>query len=1003
MSILEVSHVSIRYMTGDFKDIGLKEYVMRRLKGNYRVTEFWADRDITFSLEPGEMLGIIGTNGAGKSTLLKAISGIMEPTKGRVQRNGSIAALLELASGFDGDLTVRENAYLRGAMLGYTRKFMDEAYGQIIDFAELRAFEDRPFKQLSSGMKSRLAFAIAAQVQPDILILDEVLSVGDGAFRKKSEAKMREIMAGGATTILVSHSIQQVRELCNKVLWLEKGEQIAFGDTQILCVLYQQYLNQTITLAQAKQIWAALNRHYDYLIVGSGLFGAVFAREAADHGKRCLVVERRANLGGNIRCGETNGVIVHQFGAHIFHTSRKEVWDYVSRFARMTPVSQEGVARNDETGDSVSLEQLHEKQFGPDADNLEELALSLMGEGVYHSFFRGWLEKLWGRPCKELPASMAFLPLTSSSSWRGIPEGGYNHLIEHLLEGIETITGLAFQTLNTAFPKIADKVVYTGAVDQLLGYCLGRLEYRSLRSETEIWDAPQGQGIIYECGADTPYLRTVEYPYPIGQAGKRAVIVRETVTEWEPGREPLFPVRTAHSARLYEQYRALAKEQYPNFLFGGCLGAYRCCSMDEAVADALELARREFREDGRRPLRTNVKIAVAGLGYVGMANAVFLARHQDVTAVDLNPERVAAVQARKSPVADSLIPGYLQSLRLNATCDLGEAYRDAEYVVVAVPTDYALEKDAFDTAAVEAVIRSVIAVNPNAVIVIRSTVPVGYTQRIRERLGCRVLFCPEFLREGTALQDCLSPSRIIVGAPQDDSSLMEVARVFADFLSGGAEKDCVPILLTAPTEAEAVKLFANSYLALRVAFFNELDTYAELRGLNAQQLIEGIGYDPRIGNFHNNPSFGYGGCCLPKDVRQLRAEFGGMPAYVVDAAIEANRARKDFIAERVLEKAGYSGENKGGVIGVYRLAMKAGSDNFRQSSVKDIIRRLKESGAELIIYEPLLEGEEFLSCRLFRELDTFVQVSRVILANRFDEALLPVRDKVYTRDLYQRD
>jgi len=256
MIVLEVKNVSIRYMTGDFKDIGLKEYIMRKLKHNYHVNEFWADKDISFSLEKGDMLGIIGTNGAGKSTLLKAISGIMEPTKGYVKRTGNVAALLELASGFDGDLTVRENTYLRGAMLGYTRKFMDETYDQIIEFAELKDFQDRPFKQLSSGMKSRLAFSIASLVQPDILILDEVLSVGDGAFRKKSEAKMREIIQGGATTILVSHSIHQVQEMCNKVLWLDKGEQIAFGNADILCELYQQYLDKEITLHQARELSA---------------------------------------------------------------------------------------------------------------------------------------------------------------------------------------------------------------------------------------------------------------------------------------------------------------------------------------------------------------------------------------------------------------------------------------------------------------------------------------------------------------------------------------------------------------------------------------------------------------------------------------------------------------------------------------------------------------------------------------------------------------------------
>ena len=337
MSVLEVKNVSIRYLTGDFKDIGLKEYVMRKLTGNYHVNEFWADRHITFSLEKGDMLGIIGSNGAGKSTLLKVVSGIMEPTEGCVKREGNIAALLELASGFDGDLTVLENAYLRGAMLGYTRKFMDDTYDQIIEFAELKDFQDRPFKQLSSGMKSRLAFAIASLVQPDILILDEVLSVGDGAFRKKSEAKMKEIIGRGATTILVSHSLSQVKELCNKVLWLEKGNQIAFGDTAILCSFYQQYLDKKITLDEAKEKLDSLTRHYDYLIVGSGLFGCTFAREAADRGKKCLVIDGRAQLGGNVYCENMDGITVHKYGTHIFHTDDKTIWDYVNRYAKFVP------------------------------------------------------------------------------------------------------------------------------------------------------------------------------------------------------------------------------------------------------------------------------------------------------------------------------------------------------------------------------------------------------------------------------------------------------------------------------------------------------------------------------------------------------------------------------------------------------------------------------------------------------------------------------------------
>ena len=347
MSILDVRNVSIRYMTGDYKNIGLKEYVMRRLTRNYHVSEFWADRDISFSLERGDMLGIIGSNGAGKTTLLKVISGIMEPTKGKVIRRGKIAALLNLGSGFDPDLTVRENTYLRGAMLGYTRKFMDEAYDQIIEFAELQDFQDHLFRQLSSGMRARLAFSLASMVQPDILILDEVLSVGDGAFRNKSASKMREIIGGGATTILVSHSLGQIQELCNKVLWIEKGRQIAFGDTNILCNLYQRFLDKTLTLDEAKDIWGSINGcHYDYLIVGSGVFGSTFAREATDRGKSCLVIDRRQHLGGNVYCETVEGITVHKYGAHIFHTDNERVWEFVNRFVKFAPYVHRVSARS---------------------------------------------------------------------------------------------------------------------------------------------------------------------------------------------------------------------------------------------------------------------------------------------------------------------------------------------------------------------------------------------------------------------------------------------------------------------------------------------------------------------------------------------------------------------------------------------------------------------------------------------------------------------------------
>lgn len=394
-----------------------------------------------------------------------------------------------------------------------------------------------------------------------------------------------------------------------------------------------------------------------------------------------------------------------------------------------------------------------------------------------------------------------------------------------------------------------------------------------------------------------------------------------------------------------------------------------------------------------------MKIAVAGTGYVGLSLAVLLAQHNEVWAVDIISEKVEKINNKISPIQDNEIEEYLQTKQLNltATLDAEKAYSGADFVVIAAPTNYDPNLNYFDTSAVESVIKQVMAIAPDAIMVIKSTIPVGYTKNIRQRFACEnIIFSPEFLRESKALYDNLCPSRIVVGAPAQDARLKEKAMQFAELLKAGALKEEIPTLITDLTEAEAIKLFANTYLALRVAYFNELDTYAEVRGLNTRQIIEGIGYDPRIGDYYNNPSFGYGGYCLPKDTKQLLANYQDVPQNLIRAIVESNATRKEFIANQILSR-------KPKVVGVYRLTMKANSDNFRASSIQDVMRLVKEQGVEVVIYEPTLQEDSFADCTVIHDLDGFKQKSNVILANRFNQEIEDVLEKVYTRDLYFRD
>lgn len=403
--------------------------------------------------------------------------------------------------------------------------------------------------------------------------------------------------------------------------------------------------------------------------------------------------------------------------------------------------------------------------------------------------------------------------------------------------------------------------------------------------------------------------------------------------------------------------------------------------------------------------KKRLKIAIAGIGYVGLSNAILLAQHNDVYAVDVVPEKVQMINQKISPIDDKEIKEYLanKELHLIATLDVDTTYKDADYVIICTPTNYDEEKNYFDTSSICQVITQVKTLNENAIIVIKSTIPVGFTRLMREKYNCNnIIFSPEFLREGKALYDNLYPGRIVVGYPQEDKELEKAAHQFAELLTQGAIRKDIPLLYIDVTEAEAIKLFANTYLAMRVSFFNELDTYAQVKGLNAKQIIDGMCMDERIGNYYNNPSFGYGGYCLPKDTKQLLADFQDVPNDIIKAIVNANRTRKAFVAERVLEMADFK-HNKNALIGIYRLTMKAHSDNFRASAIQDVMRNIMHKGGEMIIYEPTLDADEFCGVKVEKDFKRFVKETSVIIANRMEKELECVQDKVYTRDIYGKD
>ena len=629
--IVDVDHLWIRFNLASQKVDNLKEYAIKMLKHELMFQEFFALQDVSLKVEKGEAWGLIGTNGSGKSTLLKTISGILKPYKGTITKHGSIAPLIELGAGFDGNLTARENIFLNGMVLGHSRKFMEEHFEEIVDFANIRKFLDSPIKNFSSGMKARLGFAVATVVNPDILVVDEVLEVGDYNFRRRCNERMRQMLAGGTTLLFVSHNIQTVKNLCDHAIWLDKGVMRMSGESGPVCDAYlaEQEATAHANKEKKRKKMREEGKQYDYLVVGAGLVGAVFAHEMAQAGKRCLVIDKRNHIGGNIYTEDVDGIQVHRYGAHIFHTSDKEVWDYVNKLTEFnnyinSPVAVHkdelynlpfnmntfsqlwGIRRPQEVKEKIAsqIADLHITE----PKNLEEQALSLVGPDVYEKLIRGYTEKQWGRDCKELPAFIIKrLPLRFTydnnyfnDRYQGIPIGGYTQMVEKLLEDVDVMTDTDFFEYRKEHADQFKKVVYTGMIDEYFDYQFGHLQYRTVRFDTERIEEEnyQGNAVVNYTEREVPYTRVIEHKHFAPEEEHKnpkdyTIISREYSEEWGPGSEPYYPVNDEKNGALYAKYQELAEKE-PNVIFGGRLGQYRYYDMDKVIRAALDASEKEL-------------------------------------------------------------------------------------------------------------------------------------------------------------------------------------------------------------------------------------------------------------------------------------------------------------------------------------------------------------------------------------------------------------------------